>query len=66
MVNKRFVTHTLKHSIECGVHHIPDGRQVKMVRDVPHLCQFITIKASIVPITTKHASMMAEHRSFQL
>ena len=40
-----FVTHTLKHSVQCGIHCTPEGRQVKMACHVPCLCQFFPIQA---------------------
>ena len=32
-------------SVECGLHHTPEGRQVKMACDVPHINQFIPTQA---------------------
>ena len=41
LTNTLFVTHPEKRSIECGIHHTPETRQVKMAYNVPHQHQFI-------------------------
>ena len=55
---KELATHALTHSIKCGIHHMPEASQTKVMCDVPHLCQFIPIEASVLlalcmPITQK-------------
>ena len=45
LTNIFFVMQALKRSSDCGIHHTLEVRQVKMVCDVPHLCQFIPVQA---------------------
>ena len=28
-------------NVNCGIHHTPEARHVKIAYDVPHMCQYI-------------------------
>ena len=48
MGNVIVLMHIITYSTDCGIHHTPEKRQVKLMCDGPHLCQFIPIQAKIL------------------